>query len=366
MLHTDREAENPNALWFDGRIVAIDHNLAFAPLTRRGSTGAATARNVMPNVHSFRRHVAAEVVRAHGADHALWDGPVHRLQNVPDAAILALAASWPAARVDLGACGGAAAQPPFCLTCSRSFHVLHITMPSTPQWKLRRLAPRAKRVQARRAGEATVIAVYGKTLPGKADAFAAAYDTATGYKTAWQKEMAEGKGALGALLKLMRAWSPLLVRDVPGFDSTEYGDQPTVPDDILEDGERLAAFVEDYKDNSGAPLSYQADLMAILGPALAKAQKEWNEAEAADQQYQKLLADARDGAAVFDQELQSFRRTLATHAGRSDKDFQKLRAEKASQQDDQDDVDPHAPPPSLPVPAAAPGAPPPSRKPPEE
>lgn len=48
MLHTDREAENPNALWFDDRIVAIDHNLTFAPLARAGTTGPAAACNVVP------------------------------------------------------------------------------------------------------------------------------------------------------------------------------------------------------------------------------------------------------------------------------------------------------------------------------
>jgi hypothetical protein len=100
MLHTDREAENPNAVWFDSRIVAIDHNLAFAPLARAGSTGAALAANVIPTRAPFLRHVAAEIMRDHVKEPALWDAPVARLEGVPDAAILELVSRWP---VDLDA-----------------------------------------------------------------------------------------------------------------------------------------------------------------------------------------------------------------------------------------------------------------------
>ena len=59
-------------------------------------------------------------------------------------------------------------------------------------------------------------------------------------------------------------------------------------------------------------------------------QVQWSEAEAADSKYQELLRDVRATSAVFDLELQTFRRTLGNVAGRSDKDFQKLRTERAS------------------------------------
>src|SRR4051812_18305973 len=79
---------------------------------------------------------------------------------------------------------------------------------NTPLWKLRRLAPRAKRVQARRAADAPAVAAYGPTLLAKADAFIAAYDSAARYETTWRKEMAEGKGAIAALVAAIRAWLP--------------------------------------------------------------------------------------------------------------------------------------------------------------
>src|SRR5688572_5780615 len=69
---------------------------------------------------------------------------------------------------------------------------------------------------------------------------------------------------------------------------------------------------------------------------LAAAEKEWAGAEAADSKYQKLLADVRAAASVCDLELQLFRRTLRAALGRNDKDFQKLRGEKAGQPDEDD------------------------------
>ena len=71
-------------------------------------------------------------------------------------------------------------------------------MATTPAWKLRRLAPRAKRVQARRSADAPVLAAYTTTLPPKADAFVAAYDAAAKYENTWRREMREGKGAVAA------------------------------------------------------------------------------------------------------------------------------------------------------------------------
>ncbi|MBI4918185.1 MAG: hypothetical protein HY825_20275 [Acidobacteria bacterium] len=62
---------------------------------------------------------------------------------------------------------------------------------------------------------------------------------------------------------------------------------------------------------------------------------------------------SRSLAAAFQEELILFRRTLMSVAGRSDKDYQKLRAEKATATDDEDD--PNAPPVPAPV---EPGPPP--------
>jgi len=74
----------------------------------------------------------------------------------------------------------------------------------TPQWKLRRLASRGARIVKRRAPESPVIAAFVPTLVPKAEAYIAAYDKAAKYQTSWKKEMAEGRGGIAAVLKLMQ------------------------------------------------------------------------------------------------------------------------------------------------------------------
>jgi hypothetical protein len=43
MVHDDRRRENPNALWWEDRLVAIDHGSAFVGLDRPGETGGGLA-----------------------------------------------------------------------------------------------------------------------------------------------------------------------------------------------------------------------------------------------------------------------------------------------------------------------------------
>jgi hypothetical protein len=212
------------------------------------------------------------------------------------------------------------------------------------------LAPRAVRVVDRRKTESLVIAAYEQTLVPKATTFIASYDEATRYRATWQKEVAEGKGAVGGLVKVMHGWLPLLQRDVQGFNSAEYGDNPAVPDDVMEDAGRLHDVVTDFTDPEGKPLAYKDACLVALDAAIAAAHKEWGEADAADKRYQNLLASVRASAEAFDLELQAFRKTLAAEGGRSDVDFQKLRAERAQVADTEDD--PNVPPAPAPVPPA--------------
>jgi hypothetical protein len=201
------------------------------------------------------------------------------------------------------------------------------------------------------------VGVYEATIVPNAEAFIKAFDAAGRYETAYKKEMREGKSAVGVLLQAIRAWLPLVQRDVPGFDGSTYGDQPTVPDDVMEDGSRLFDVVHDFLGPENQPLAFRDTFLANFAPKLAAAQKEWSEAEAADATYQRLLKDARIAAEAFDKDLQAFRKTLSAAFGRSDKDFQKLRAEKAHTRDDDDDPAAPAPPQAV-TPAAPHGAPP--------
>jgi hypothetical protein len=129
-------------------------------------------------------------------------------------------------------------------------------------------------------------------------------------------------------------------------------DQPQVPDDVIKDAVLVLDIVDDAKGSDGKPLPYAEAFSNAITPVLTVAQKEWGEAEAADSTYQQLLKDVRAHGAAFDTELVAFRRSLGHVVGRSDKDYQKLRAARAAHADDEDDTD--APPASMPVPPASP------------
>jgi hypothetical protein len=216
-------------------------------------------------------------------------------------------------------------------------------VPSSPYWKLRRLAPRAKRILERRAPEAPAFVVYAETLPAKADAFMKAYDAAQTHQDRWRKELAEGRGAIDALHKAARVWLPALVRDVPGFDAASFAAGPSVPDDVLNDADRLLGVLEDARRADGSPLPYREVALDQFEALFRAAQTEWQEAEAADRENQALLAASRAAGDAFDAELQLFRRAFQARFGRRDRDFQRLRAERAAQPDPDDD--PAAPPP---------------------
>ncbi len=225
-------------------------------------------------------------------------------------------------------------------------------MPTTvPYWKLRRLAPRATRVAERRSGESTALTVCRTTLVPAATAYIKVYDEAQRYEPQLRREMSEGRSAVSRLESGLREWLPLIVRDVPDFDRTRFADS-RVPDDLLNDGERLLETAEGATDAAGQPLAYADQLISSLGSVYEAARKEWTEAEAADSTYQQLLASVRQRGGALHEELKAFRRTLAVVAGRNDKDYQKLRVERAAVPDEEDD-DPQAPAPEVVPPARA-------------
>jgi hypothetical protein len=222
---------------------------------------------------------------------------------------------------------------------------------TTPQWKLRRLAPRALRILKRRAGVSPAVTAHLDSFGPQAEAYIAAFDRTAKYAINWKREMAEGRSAVVALLKQIQAWVPLLLRDLPGFDGSIYGDKPAVPDDVLEDGERLLSVIDEARTAKGEPLPYRQQALEVLEPLVKAAAKEWAEAEAADKEYQSLMTSLRIQADELQRNLAPLRRTLLAELGRSDKDYQKLRAERAGYPDDDDD--PAAPPAPAPKPAAA-------------
>lgn len=208
-------------------------------------------------------------------------------------------------------------------------------MPRAPLWKLRRLAPRAKRVIERRKQQAPVLLAYELTLIPAADAFIAAYDLANRAQGAQREGVAGSRSAVYDLVATLRGWMPLLVRDIPGFEGVAL-DPSGVPDDAIEEAARVLGMVSAHGSAADGALPYRDICRGELEAKLAAARKELNEAEAAGSDYQQRLAAARTAAAAFNAELKSLRRTLEATLGRQDRDYQVLRVLRAGQRDEED------------------------------
>ncbi len=215
-------------------------------------------------------------------------------------------------------------------------------MTTVPQWKLRRLAPRALRVTERRAVESVALQRCESTLVPVAKEFIASYDRVKGFNTKWRREMSEGHGAVRELILTIRRWLPRLAADVPHFERSTFADT-AVPDDVMEDAERLKETVLDHQELAAIQegvrvLPYASDLLAELDPAYDAANEEWSEAEHTDSEYQRALTNTRRLAGQLQHELVVFRQTLASVVGTSDLDYQKLRVVRASAPDPEDDA----------------------------
>lgn len=213
-------------------------------------------------------------------------------------------------------------------------------------WKARRLAPRALKVVARHADKPP-IAVYTDTLGPMATAFIEAYDAAGKHEVTWRREMAEGRGAMKALQTEIDAWKPHVGRERPGFDLTTIGDRPTVPEDLVQDAIALAEELDAVHAADGSAAPWATTAAARIRETAALAERETDEASAADSAHSEQLARVRAAKAELDAELSNLRDTLRAVLGRNHPDFQKLRARKAATPDVEDD--PSAPPPSDPV-----------------
>ena len=168
------------------------------------------------------------------------------------------------------------------------------------------------------------------------------------HQVTWRRETAEGRGAMALLEKEVEAWKPHVARERPGFDLTTIADRPTVPEDLVQDAVALAEELEEVRVAAdGATPPWATGAATTIRGLAADAERETDQAAAADAIHNEQLTDVRAKKAAFDAELSLFRNTLRAVLGRSHPDFQKLRANKAAAPDPEDD--PSAPAPSDPV-----------------
>lgn len=211
-------------------------------------------------------------------------------------------------------------------------------------WKLRRLAARVKKVYGRHKDASPAVLAFEGPLLTAADGYVSVYGETTAYRARWRIEMDEGRGSMTALKKLLDIWKPHVARERPGFDLRDIGDNPLVPEDLVEDALALADELLEVKDASGAPVPWAQAAAATITAQAQTTERETDEAAAADSKYSDLQSRVRAANALFGDELGRFRATLRSVLGSSHPDVQKLRVNRASARDEDDD-------PSVPGPA---------------
>ena len=225
----------------------------------------------------------------------------------------------------------------------------------TAQWRLRRLASRALKVLERNESASPAIAAFEGPMETSARGYIKAYALASGYEAKWRVEMAEGRGAMAELKRELDVWKPHVARERPGFDLTSIADRPTVPEDLIEDALALADELDAVRDERGRTVAWAAGGAKGIRAKADTAEKETDEAAAADAKYSTLLAEVRNTAAVFQAELGRFRETLRGVLGSTHPDVVKLRTTRAGTTDVDDDptapqpADPAAPAPEPPA-----------------
>jgi hypothetical protein len=158
-------------------------------------------------------------------------------------------------------------------------------------------------------------------------------------------EHATGKGQIASLRTKLRGWVAMAAATMKSLDTTEYGDNPNVPEDVIADTEQFLVFVDKWEESNGEKLEFTDLLRDDLQQALAEAKASWNVASGAAADKSNLTEELKQAALAFNADLVAFRRTLAAHLGTNHADYQKLRTSKAQTIDvDDDQVDDDMPP----------------------
>ena len=97
----------------------------------------------------------------------------------------------------------------------------------------------------------------------------------------------------------------------------------------------MCRFDEHLSD--GVEIVFADALKDDLTTALEQAKQEWTDTEPSQDVYTSLLAEARETAGEFEDDLVSFRNALRAHVGSSHPDYRRLRTPQARVVDADDD-----------------------------
>jgi hypothetical protein len=111
----------------------------------------------------------------------------------------------------------------------------------------------------------------------------------------------------------------------------------TISDDILDDTEQLISALRDGRTPDGNPLAYRENAVDQLDIALRAARLKWLDAETADTEYSRTLAELRDLATVSRAKLNEFLQAAAFTLTYLSPEYLLLLPSRAGQVEDDDD-----------------------------
>lgn len=203
-------------------------------------------------------------------------------------------------------------------------------------WRLRRLGPRAAQL-AERYADWNIVATRSATLLPTLGAFTRAYDEVRRGAIPWSRDAESGRRAVYDLVLAARMWLPMIVRDLPWIDRSNYLDSP-ISDDLIDDIEQLVTLLRDGRGPDGEHLAYRDEAIERLDRSYGVAHAKWYEAEAADIAYAERMNDLRWKAVSFRAELEWFTQALVAVLGHDAPDVLRLLPSRAWHQDTADDA----------------------------
>jgi hypothetical protein len=211
-----------------------------------------------------------------------------------------------------------------------------MTKSTIPYWRLRRFAPRSLAVLGRHAETEPIIGAYQGTLGISALTFKELYDRSLVTDGAQDVNHAQARELVGNLHRRLRGWASIVGSVITSLNASEYGDNPSVPDDVISDVEQFELHVTDW-EASNQPLPFGDTMREDLAQARAQLEATMTTVGDAAAVRSSMTTELKEAALAFNRDLVAFRRSLAALFGTSHSDYQKLRAGKASTPDVDDD-----------------------------
>ena len=210
-------------------------------------------------------------------------------------------------------------------------------MTTISQTKLRRIAGRVQEVLGRHMAGTPQLQPREQEVSAAVARFVTLFDKRQRDQEASKTLLSDAKEKLAVLRERMVEWRATLKRDrVAG--TTELKLNADVPDDLLNEGKRFLAVLEEVPQTG--TLTYTAQVVESVRPALESASSAWAAVQNALAARQEQSAEVQEAAGELNEQLITLRRVLRDTLGPQHRDYRKLKTDLATAERDEDEPEP--------------------------